>query len=175
MNRITNILLLTLLILGYRASAQCNSVDSLKSFFGEKLESLKILSDCYQLQDSTLNDLDVSWQGVFAYREDALAVLFESNWMNKSLVSRITIFHPEIKTSEDLSVGCTFGEIRDHVSSKIPPAPDGYLFLTSSKDPSIYFQMDLNHIPESSRLKTGIGDIDLIPSNLKVKSIIINQ
>ena len=113
-----------------------------------------------------------NWFGVKYLYRNQLMFIAETNWENKNIVSRVTLYSNEIKEGK-LYVGQIFGNIRNLVSNKIPTSPDGELCVILNKYPEITLQLDISNVPDTSPLYYGGVSVSEIPDNLKIALILI--
>ena len=114
------------------------------------------------------------WFGIEYSYQNKLIFIVESNWVNKNIVSRITLYSNEIKEGK-LYVGQTFGEIRNLTKNKIQASPDGELCVVLKKYPEISILLDISNVPETSPLYYGGVSVSEIPDSLKVEAIVIME
>jgi len=116
-------------------------------------------------------DPEYNWFAVKYLYQNKLQMKVESNWVNKNIVNRVTLYSNEIIEGE-VYVGQTLGNIRNLIGNKIS-SPDGYLFVTLDKYLEIAIELDISDIPNTSPLYYGAGSISEFPESLKISSIVI--
>ena len=115
-----------------------------------------------------------NWFAVKYLYQNNLIFVTESNWENKNIVHRITLYSNEIKEGK-LYVGQTFGEIRNLIRNKIEASPDGELCIVLNKYPEISILLDISNIPDTSPLYYGAVRVSEIPDSLKIESMVIME
>jgi len=138
-------------------------IDSLPNIENYKKEKITIEDD---------EEYSTNWFGIEYKYQNKLIFIAESNWVNKNIVSRITLYSDRIKEGK-LYVGQTVGNIRNLIKNEISSSPDGYLFVILDKYPEISIQLDISNIPDTSPLYYGGVNISKIPDSLKIESIVI--
>jgi hypothetical protein len=158
---------------GHEASCDTLTFVELKTqVLGKNINSLPSFN-CFVPKDTLLEgDEGVQWKAKAYYFEKQLAFLAETSWEDNKKIIRVTILDSVIRDNE-LFVGQQFRSIKHLVSTEIPTAPDGYFFLLYDKDKDIQIQLDISGGPTQSPLFYGVTDIDQIPPNLAVESIVI--
>lgn len=129
---------------------------------------------CYTKRDTVIEgDEGESWKAKAYYNKSSeLAFIAETSWENAKTVSRITILSSQIKEG-NLSIGQKFETIKSELNSDIPTSPDGYLFVQPRNNNKVFVQLDISKRHEDSTLFYGTKDINKIPDDLIVESIII--
>ena len=139
------------------------SIDSLPKF--EKYSKEKIIIE--DNEESVPN-----WFGVKYLHKNNLIFIAESDWMNKNIVSRITLYSNEIREGK-LYVGQTFGDVKNLTKEKDSTSSDGELSVILNKYPEISIHLDISNIPDTSPLYYGGVTISEIPDSLKIVSIVV--
>ena len=114
------------------------------------------------------------WFGVEYSYQNKLIFIAESNWVNKNIVHRVTLYSNEIREGK-LYVGQTFGEIRSLVKNKIAASPDGELCVILNKYPEISILLDISNVSDTSPLHYGGVNASEIPDSLKIEAIVIME
>ena len=151
------------------------TVDDLASMvLGKKLSELSDFNGAYRIRDTILSseDDDTEWKGEAYYENNTLLFIAEANWVDSIHVSRITIYSNMISTKTNIHIGCTFYEIKDYVSSKVPTVPDGYLSLDDKSNKKISYWFNIEKYPQ---LTYGVKSIWEIPKNLAIQYIVVME
>src|SRR5581483_11177050 len=140
----------------------------LDNILGKNIKDIKLnhlVTDSYVLSDTILEDEGVDWKALSVEdNKKELIALLETNWEDSITISRIRLFSPDINKN-GYHVNSSFASIQNVIDEKrLNESPDGELGLISKSDSRIHFLMDL---PENSSLRTGVGSIKDIPSDLK--------
>lgn len=140
---------------------------------GMNIEDVKF-NNCF-LKDTILSSEGVSWKTKLLFKNIKSIkkiAIFESNYFDSTIVSRIKIINKSDELVDDLligHIGMDFSDLKKMVNNKrLNEAPDGYLILYNSKYSNILYEFDL---PKDSELGFGIFSVDEIPDTLKLKSI----
>ena len=149
------------------------NIKSLIGLLGKSLDSLPDITE-YKKEKIIIGDEEglAEWNGVKYLKYNDLIFIVESNWVNRNIVYRITLYSSQIKDGE-LYTGQLIGNVKNSIENKIPTSPDGELFVKSSKYPEVTIQLDISHISSSSPLYYGISTLSEIPDSLRIESIII--
>ena len=143
-----------------------------REVLGRDVGSLPVYA-CYVSRDTILEgDEGVKWKGKAYYHDQQLVFLAETNWEDAKKIHRITVLGPQVKEGE-LFVDQRFKDVKGVVSDKIPSSPDGYLFLTYSKDTAISIQLDISGGGSASSLFNGVSRLDMVPDTFRIESIVI--
>lgn len=142
------------------------------SLLDQPLKSLPCIQGLNSRDTILEGDEGVSWKAKAYYHQQELGVLAESDWVNKDLVSRVTICSPQLKEG-NLFVGQRMKNIRSIINRHVSASPDGYLFLSHKKQPNVSIQLDISQVSDTSKIFYGVETIDDIPDSISVESIII--
>ena len=130
-----------------------------------------IINKEYKLKDSLVSSEGVSWKAISLYKNNTLAILAETNWIDTNTISRVTILDSNIVGRSSVSVGKTINDIKLLIDTNaLNNSPDGYLDFTDKEDKEIRYVMDISNYPD---LFFGVGNFNEIPTELKVKQIVI--
>jgi hypothetical protein len=148
------------------------SLGILADFIGMPLDSLPDIGGCEKKGNVIEGDEGETWKSIDYFNGDRIVFSVESNWEQTDIAYRITIFST-IRIYEDIYVGQSLGQIRDKIDEKILSSPDGYLFIRLRDDHRISLQLDVSDIDDNNPLYYGVSNLNDIPDDLKVESIVI--
>ncbi|MDR1631795.1 MAG: hypothetical protein LBR97_02765 [Dysgonamonadaceae bacterium] len=149
------------------------NMKNLIDLLGKTLDSLPDIAG-YKKEKIIIEDEEgqVEWDGVKYFEGNDLIFIVESNWVNRNIVYRITLYSDQIQEGE-LYIGQLIGNVKNLIKDKVPTSPDGELLVKSNKYPEIAIQLDISNIPLSSPLCYGTNTLSEIPDSIRIESIII--
>jgi hypothetical protein len=149
------------------------TIADLVRFLGTPIDSLPDIRGYEKRKEIMRDEYEAvpSWFGIEYKYQNKLMFFAESDWTNKNIVSRITVFSKEIKEGE-VYIGQTFGNVRNLIGKK-PSAPDGELYVALHKHPEINLILDISNEEFGSPLHFGAVSISEIPDSLRIESIVI--
>jgi hypothetical protein len=151
-----------------------SNVSDLICLLNKSIDSLPTIGNYTQSKVCIEDDESfVNWWSINYYYENTLIFAAESNWENKNIVSRITLYSSIIKEN-NVYVGQTIGNVKNLINNNIPVSPDGELFVILKKHKEINLKIDISKFSYNSPLYYGgITDITEIPDTLKIELIVI--
>jgi hypothetical protein len=154
------------------------TIKDLSNLLGKSIDSLPEIKKLKKkkkerIVDEETGDDDINWFAVEYLYQNKLQMTVESNWVDKNIVNRISLYSNEIiEGVEGVYVGQTFGNVRS-LMKNYHSYPDGYLFLRFNKYPKISIELDISHEPYGTPLFFGEVSNEDIPDSLKIISIVI--
>ena len=158
-----------------------NSVNSLeKSLIDKSIKEIKKNNFYYKgsllVQKDTIiqSDDDVRWEAVDFYFNNQLFITAESNWLNQDVISRVVVWHPELKTNEGIGVGGKFKDLVFLISfDSWKDFPDGFLGFKDRKNANLIYFMNIEEFPQLAH-GTPLS-VDSIPKLLEIENIILQK
>lgn len=138
----------------YKLDSLCQlSIESINDFFlKSKISALKYkVNGCYKINNSVIvseENEQVNWKGAMILNEENEDIFFlESNWVNKEIISRITIYDNKILFKNRNHVGMKVIALRDDIDeNSLFDSPDGYVLLKDIVDENIRYFINTGEI-----------------------------